>query len=118
MNNITELPGRGDLPENPITLEPRRLGYCDHASIMLDEHTRTVRCADPNCAAVLDPFNFLCSNAHALQRAWGAYREVMHKANEIAERVTDLKREEQRLRAQIRRHQDKGGVINVRECKP
>lgn len=52
--------------------------------------------------------------ARALQRAWSAYREVMHKANEVAERVTDLKREEARLRAQVKRHQDKAGVVNTR----
>jgi len=114
MSNVTELPGRAELPENLITLEPRRLGYCDHASITLDEHTRTVRCADPKCAAVLDPFDFLRSNARTLQMAWINYRQVTVRASEIAERVTDLKREEQRLRAQVKRHQEKAGVINTR----
>jgi hypothetical protein len=65
-------------------------------AVTLDEHTRTVTCADPKCGA------------------WSAYRQAMTQANEVAERVTVLKKEEQRLRAMVKRLQEKVPVLNTR----
>lgn len=114
-DNITPFPGRAELPENPITLVARPLGFCHHAAIELDEHSRTVRCADPKCGAVLDPFDFLRHNAILLRRAWAAHREVSQKASEVAARVTALKAEEKRLRGRVATLQKKPGlVVNTR----
>lgn len=113
-DNVKQLPGAQALPDNPLELAPRRPGCCSHEAVVLDEHTRTVTCADPKCGAVLDPFNFLTSNAHTIQRAWSAYRLAMQQANEVAERVGALKKEEQRLRAMIKRLQEKAPVVNTR----
>lgn len=114
-DNVTQFPGAEALPENPLQLAPRPPGWCRHDSVLLDEHTRTVRCADPKCGAVLDPFDFLRSNARTIQSAWSAYAQTMRQANEVAERVHALKKEEQRLRAMVKRLQDKSGsVVNVR----
>ncbi len=113
-DNVQQFPGAQALPDNPLELAPRRPGWCGHESVTLDEHTRTVICADPKCGATLDPFGFLVSNAHTIQRAWSAYKQAMRQANEVAERVTTLKKEEQRLRAQVKRLQEKVPVLNTR----
>lgn len=113
-DNVQKFPGATALPENPMELAPRRPGWCSHEAVTLDEHTRTVMCANPKCGAVLDPFAFLASNAHTIQRAWSAYRQAMTQANEVAERVSVLKKEEQRLRAMVKRLQEKVPVLNTR----
>lgn len=113
-DNVLKFPGAHALPENPMEMAPRRLGYCNHESVTLDEHTRTVTCADPKCGAALDPFNFLASNGNTIQRAWSAYRQAMQQANKVAERVSVLKKEEQRLREIVKRLQEKVPVLNTR----
>ena len=113
-DNVKQLPGATALPANPMEMAPRRPGWCAHESITLDEHLRTVTCAGPKCGAVLDPFDFLASNGRTIQRAWSAYSEAMRQANEVAERVSVLKKEEQRLRAMVKRHQEKVPVLNTR----
>jgi hypothetical protein len=114
-DNVTALPGTSALPENPMAFTPERPGYCSHDAILIDTHTRTIRCAEVNCGAMLDPFNFLCSNARTISSAWSSYREVTRRANEIAERVHELKKEEARLRAMVKRLQEKSGaVLSVR----
>jgi len=113
-DNVKQLPGATALPENPMEMAPRRLGWCSHESVILDEHNRTVVCADPKCGAVLDPFNFLASNGNTIQRAWSAYKHAMQQANEVAERVSVLKKEEQRLRAMVKRLHEKVPVLSTR----
>jgi hypothetical protein len=104
------------LPENPLQVAPPHTDWCRHEAVVVDPHQRTIVCADPKCGAVLDAFDFLHMNARTVQSAWQRYREVMRQANEIAERVTVLKREEQRLRAMVKRLQDKtGSVLSVRK---
>lgn len=110
-DNVTPFPGAADLPENPLQIAPRPLVWCNHQSIMLDQHTRSVHCADLKCGAVLDPFNYLMKNASTLQCAWQNYREVTRQVREVAERVGMLKKEEQRLRAMIKRLQEKSGAV-------
>ena len=116
-DNVTAFPGI-ELPENPMQLVPRPPGYCDHSAIVIDEHNRVVTCADSKCGATLDPFNFLCSNATTLQRAWSNYAYVTRQVAEVTERVHALKKEEQRMRGMVKRLQEKAGsVINVRNPK-
>ena len=112
-DNVTAFPGAADLPENPMQMAPRHPGWCRHDAVILDEHTRTIQCADPKCGAVLDPFNFLKQQAHTISGAWSAHSQAMRQANEVAERVTALKREEQRLRAMVKRLQEKTGAVIV-----
>lgn len=114
MNNVVELPGANPLPENPVQLAPPRKGFCSHDAIVLDEHHRSVICADPQCGAVLDPFNFLLHNAFLISRAWQRHREVMRTVSEMVERVDTLKREEKRLRQMVKRLHSKVPVVNVR----
>ena len=114
-DNVTPFPGAAELPENPLEIAPRPLYWCSHGAVVLDGHMRSVHCADLKCGAVLDAFDYLLNNANTLQRAWSNYREVTRQATEVAERVTVLKKEEQRLRAMVKRLQDKSGaVVNVR----
>ncbi|HKX42710.1 MAG TPA: hypothetical protein VJO99_16255, partial [Burkholderiaceae bacterium] len=68
-------------------------------------------CANTRCGATLDAFEFLRTNAHTIERAWLNYRQVSRQASEIAERVHVLKKEEARLRAMIKRLQDKSGAV-------
>jgi len=110
-DNVKAFPGTGDLPENPMRIAPRLNGFCSHEKIILDEHTRSIQCADSKCGAILDPFNFLHKNAQTIQSAWSNYNYVRKQANEIADRVGALKKEEQRLRAMIKRLQEKSGSV-------
>lgn len=112
-DNVTAFPGMHDTPDNPMQMAPRQPGWCRHDAVILDEHTRTIQCADPKCGAVLDPFNFLKNQAHTISSAWHAYSQRMRQANEVADRVTVLKREEQRLRAMVKRLQEKTGAVIV-----
>jgi hypothetical protein len=117
-DNVTTLPGTEALPENPLQIAPRPSSWCNHGFIIIDDHTRTITCADSKCGAVLDAFNYLRSNAHTISTAWQNYRHVSNQAKEINERVHQLKKEEQRLRAMIKRLQEKSGaVLNVRGGK-
>lgn len=114
-DNVTRFPGGSDLPDNPLKIADRHPGWCDHTSIVIDRHTRSVQCANTACGAVLDPFGYLLSNAMTIQHAWAKHREVTRQATEIAERVSALKKEEQRLRAMVKRLQEKtGAVVTVR----
>lgn len=110
-DTVKQFPGGQGLPENPLQVTPRRPGWCDHASILIDQHTRSVQCSNTACGAVLDPFDYLLRNAHAIQRAWDDHRSVMRQVAEVAERVTVLKKEEKRLRAMVKRLQEKSGAV-------
>ena len=105
MSDIRTLPCAEPLPENPLDIAPRRPDYCRHDSIILDEHERTVRCRA--CDALLDPFGFLLGNAHTLQRAWQHHRHVLNEVHDLNARLHELKKQEQRLRAQVKRLQEK-----------
>ena len=113
-DNVMQLPSAQTLPENPLALAARHPSFCSHDAVVLDVHTRTVNCANTKCGAVLDPFNFLVNNAATIERAWSSHREAMRQANEVAERVTLLKKEEQRLRSMVKRLQEKVPVIGRR----
>jgi hypothetical protein len=112
-DNVTVFPGADGLPENPMKIAPGRPGYCSHTSVVLDCHDRTVRCADPKCGAVLDAFDFLRGNAQTIDSAWRRYHEVLRQAGEVNDRVHALKKEEARLRAMVKRLQDKTGSVLV-----
>lgn len=114
LDNVVELPGVQPLPENPMQVAPRVPGFCSHDAIVLDEHHRTVICANPKCGSVLDPFNFLLHNAYLISRAWQTHREVTRRAQELVDRVDTLKREERRLRDMVKRLQAKVPVRHVR----
>lgn len=105
-----------ELPENLTTVEPRRPSepyFCEHPAIRLNEHDRTVHCA--KCGAALDPFNFLLKEAKTIQRAWENHSHATKAVSELNERVDVLKKEEKRLRAQVKRLQEKSGeVVQVR----
>jgi len=109
---IRQFPGV-ELPDNPMAIAQRKPGFCQHDKIVLDEHMRTVTCAQ--CGAALDAFVFLLNNARTIQIAWQHHHGVMQKVREIGDRVDALKREEQRLRAIVKRLQEKSGaVLDVR----
>lgn len=105
-----------ELPESVMKIDPKRPGepyFCEHPAIRLNAHDRTVHCA--KCSATLDPFNFLLSETKTIQRAWENHRQVSTKVSELNERVTMLAKEEKRLRAQVKRLQEKSGeVVQVR----
>lgn len=96
--NVKQFPGTGDLPECPMTIK-RSDNFCDHPEIRLDDHTRTLECSA--CGATLDPFDFLRKNVATLQRAWTSHSVVSNDLNRIIERVTQLKKEEARLKGRI-----------------
>lgn len=96
--NVKQFPGTGDLPECPMSIK-RKDAFCDHPAIRLDEHSRTLECTA--CGATLDPFDFLRNNAATLQRAWISHSVVSGDLSRIIERVTQLKKEEARLKGRI-----------------
>lgn len=105
-----------ELPENLLTIEPISPGmtyFCAHEKISLNAHERSVNCA--KCGAALDAFNFLLSNAKTLQMAWQNHRTASLKVGELQDRIAVLSKEEKRLRAQVKRLQEKtGSVLEVR----
>lgn len=111
---IHAFPGT-ELPENLMQIEPRNPAlpyHCGHEAIRLDRHERTVHCA--RCGANLDPFMFLLNNAVTLQRAWQNHAEAQRKVRELYDRIELLTKEEKRLRARVKRQQEKTEVIDVR----
>jgi hypothetical protein len=114
---IKAFPGH-TLPENPLAIAPRHPEYCSHEAVLLDQHNRTVICANLKCGATLDPFSFLLSNARTIESAWSSYRQVQNQVKEVTERVHALKKEEQRLRAMLKRLQDKSGAVLTVRGKP
>lgn len=82
-DNVISLPAR-ELPENPIQMAEPALTFCQHASIIVDAHARTIHCADPKCGAALDAFDYLRDNARTLRTAWSNYRAVQAHAIEVA----------------------------------
>jgi hypothetical protein len=118
-DNVIHAFQKSELPENPISIAPQPAGkpmYCEHAALRIDSHERTVACA--KCGQLLDPFNFLLSNAVTLQRAWQDHAHVKREMQGMQERVTALKKEEARLRSMVKRLADKAGtVIDVRGIK-
>lgn len=109
-----------ELPDNLLAIEPRPAGvpsFCQHEAVTLNEHDRMVNCT--RCGATLEPFNFLQSNARTIQMAWINYREASRKVGELNESIAILAKEEKRLRAQVKRLQEKtGGVLNLRSEEP
>lgn len=106
-----------DMPENLMQIAPRNPAlpyHCGHEAIRLDPHERSVACA--RCGANLDPFQFLLNNAMTIQRAWQQHAEAKLKVSELYDRIELLGKEEKRLRATVRRLQDKaaGDVLLVR----
>lgn len=96
------------LPENPLQIAKKPSGlpiYCRHDSIRIDKHDRVVNCA--GCGATLDPFDFLLTSAAVIQQAWQRHKEVMHTVGELVERVDFLKKEEKRMRALVKRLEEK-----------
>lgn len=111
--NIVSFPGiPQELPEQTITLEKRPFNFCQHAKISLDSHQRLVNCVQ--CGAVLDPFEYLETNAVVLQRAWSDHASVKRTLTDMNDRVATLKKEEQRLKASGRRLKEKQPVIDTR----
>lgn len=115
-NKVIQAFPAAELPENLMTIEARPAGvpfYCNHDAVTLNEHDRVVNCA--RCGATLDPFAFLMQNARTIQMAWSNHKEASRKVSELNDRIAILAKEEKRLRAQVKRLQDKtGGVLNLR----
>ena len=110
--NVTRFPGSPgvqELPENPLQLAPRPFKYCGHDAVLLDEHSRTVTCTE--CGALLDPFDYLRSNARTISSAWALHAHMRQEIAVLVERVDTLKKEEKRLRAMVKRLQEKSGAV-------
>lgn len=104
-NVISAFAGR-ELPPCPMTVTNSTNNLiCNHPSLLIDTHDRSIRCA--KCNAVLDAFNYLATNGASIQRAWAEARFVRSEIEKLNESVDRLKREEKRLKALVRRLQDK-----------
>ena len=100
------------LPVNPLQVEPLHdHNYCRHDAIRIIRHERQVVCAQ--CGRVLDPFAYLETNARTIQQAWESHRHVEARVRELGERLHAMKKEEQRLRAKLKRLQDKDGEVTI-----
>lgn len=116
-DNVVRAFPAAELPENLLAIEPRPTGvpyFCNHEAVTLNEHDRVVNCT--KCGATLEPFNFLVSNAKTIQMAWFNYRDAQRKVSELNDRIAILKKEESRLRSQVKRLQEKtsSSVLDVR----
>lgn len=113
-DNVIHAFGKADeLPENLLQVRRDPTMYCAHASILLDEHDRSVQCC--KCGATLDAFDFLRLNGLHIQMAWQNYRQAKSHVEALNESVSKLQREEKRLKALVKRLQDKTGAkLDVR----
>lgn len=114
-DKVISFPGAEPLPENPIQIKDdplRHTRFCQHGRISLDEHQRVVSCRD--CAAVLDPFEFLRDNARTLQRAWSNHAVAHRKVHELTERIEALTKEHKRLQGKVARLREKVPTLDVR----
>ena len=111
---VHAFPSADPLPENILQVERDKLSYyCQHPSILLDEHTRSVQCA--KCGHILDAFDFLRNNGLHIQRAWDNHRQAQARVTVLNESINTLAREEKRLKALVKRLQDKSGAkLDVR----
>src|SRR6185312_10759448 len=105
---VHAFPG-SELPENPMQIERSKVMFCSHENIRLVEHDRTVHCV--KCGATLDPFNFLFNNALVIRQAWTNHRLANEKVRELSDRIGALMKEEKRLRALVKRLQEKSGEV-------
>lgn len=104
-----------DLPEQTLIVEKPPAGkkmYCQHVGLRIDPHERSIACSE--CGQVLDPFEFLLTNAVTVNRAWQDHAYVKRELGEMQERISVLKKEEKRLKSQIGRHKDKIVSVDVR----
>lgn len=102
-----------DVSDCPIKLtSSSRVFHCSHGQLEIDQHERTIRCAD--CGAMLDAFNYLVNQGQELRFMWQRYREVKQRITALNESVDRLAREEKRLKASIRRNKEKLPVLDVR----
>jgi hypothetical protein len=114
-DNVIQAFSKPELPTQTITVAaqpPGKKMFCQHARLSIDAHERLISCAD--CGQVLDPFQFLHQNAMTLQRAWQDHAYVKQELGEMQDRVSSLKKEEQRLRAMVKRLSEKTGTFDVR----
>jgi hypothetical protein len=112
-DNVVSLPGADPLPENLIQrVDKDPYSHCRHSRITLDEHQRTVNCRD--CGRVLDPFNFLSTQAGLLQLAWQHHDMAQRKVQELTDRIGALKKEHDSLTGKVRRLKEKMPVVDVR----
>lgn len=114
-DNVIHAFQKPELPEQTLIVAPPPLGkphYCNHTALSIDAHERSVTCAQ--CSQVLDPFNFLLNNALVLQRAWQDHAQVTRSLREMQDRITAMKKEEQRMRARVSRLKSKVEVVDVR----
>lgn len=104
-----------ELPEQTFSIATPPAGkphYCKHGSLHLDPHERIMTCAQ--CGQVLDPFDFMLTNALTINRAWQDHTQVRRELGDLQERISDLKKDEKRIKAQIKRHADKIVAVDVR----
>ena len=115
-DNIRSLPGVEGIPECPMELvssRSKQIYYCDHPSLIIDVHERSIRCA--KCDAALDPFDYLERSGNQIQRAWDDYKAVRRRISDFNESIARLQREEKRLKALVKRLQDKSATkLDVR----
>lgn len=114
-DNVVHAFKSATLPEQTFTIEKPPAGkptFCQHSGLRIDPHERTIACA--RCGQTLDPFDYLLTNAVVLQRAWQDHSYVKRELGDIQDRITELKKEEKRLKAQIKRSADKIVSVDVR----
>jgi hypothetical protein len=103
---VLAFPSAPTLPPKPAEIERGTERYCSHLSrIRLDEHARAVFCAE--CGASLDPFDFLHKSSRWITSAWNDHAVVTAEATRRRGEVDVLRKEAQRLKAQIKRMREK-----------
>lgn len=115
-DNVRSLPGVDGIPECPMEListRSKQIYHCEHPSLIIDVHERSIRCA--KCDAALDPFDYLARSGQQIQRAWADYKSVRSRISDFNESIVRLQREEKRLKALVKRLQDKSATkLDVR----
>jgi seryl-tRNA synthetase len=91
------MPGPGESP-----LESAPYGQeCDHASVRLDREARAVRCK--RCDATVDAYDHLLALAQKWSRMADWVKHARRERATLAGRIAELKREERRVKARLKR---------------
>jgi hypothetical protein len=92
-DNVIQAFQKSELPEQTLIIEPRPPGkpfFCQHGSLRINEHERTLHCAQ--CGQALDPFDFIHKSAMVINRAWQDHTHVTREMRDMQDCVTALKK--------------------------
>lgn len=93
-----------ELDELPIRIAKRdwEVPYCSHRQALTDPQRRVVTCANPNCGAELDAFDFLEFLGREWENQTRRVQILRKEEDKISARLITLRRDEANTKARLR----------------